>query len=56
MNEKQSFSIEHINQIRDSKKVDVNLLERSIYAFGLLEALVKVDLSFICERHEKCKI
>ena len=32
MIEKQSFSIEHINQIRDSKKVDVNLLERSIYA------------------------
>lgn len=47
MIKKESFSIEHINQIKDSKKVDVNLLERSIYAFGLLEALVKVNMPFI---------
>ena len=47
MIDKENFSIEHINQIKENKRVDVNLLERSIYAFGLLEALVKVDMPFI---------
>lgn len=44
---KESFSMEHITQLKENKKVDINLLERSIYAFGLLEALVKVELPFI---------
>ena len=42
-----SFSMEHIESIKNNKKVDINLLERSIYAFGLLEALVRVGLPFI---------
>ena len=46
INEK-SFAMEHIESIRSNKKVDINLLERSIYAFGLLEALVRVGLPFI---------
>ena len=44
---KETFSINHINEIKENKKVDVNLLERSIYAFGLLEALSKVGMPFI---------
>ena len=46
INEK-SFAMEHIESIRNNKRVDINLLERSIYAFGLLEALVRVGLPFI---------
>ena len=46
INEK-SFAMEHIESIRNNKSVDINLLERSIYAFGLLEALVRVGLPFI---------
>ncbi len=44
---KDSFSMEHIESIVRNKKVDIVLLERSIYAFGLLEALVRVGLPFI---------
>lgn len=43
----ESFSIEYIKQLADKRKVDIALLERSIYAFGLLEALIKVGLPFI---------
>lgn len=46
INEK-SFAMEHIESIRNNKRVDINLLERSIYAFELLEALVRVGLPFI---------
>jgi len=42
-----SFSMEYIENIVSRKKVDIGLLERSIYAFGLLEALVRVGLPFI---------
>ena len=45
INEK-SFAM-HIESIRNNKSVDINLLERSIYAFGLLEALVRVGLPII---------
>ncbi len=43
----QNFSIEHIEEIRGSRKVDKTILERSIYALGLLEALARVGLPFI---------
>ena len=42
----QNFSIEHIEEIRGSRKVDKTILERSIYALGLLEALARVGLPF----------
>ncbi|MCR5529623.1 MAG: nucleotidyl transferase AbiEii/AbiGii toxin family protein [Saccharofermentans sp.] len=41
-----SFSPEHIEKVRGFKKVDKTILERSIYALGLLEALVRVGLPF----------
>ncbi len=44
---KESFTMEHINKLKENKKVDINILERSIYALGLLEALAKVRMPFI---------
>ena len=44
---KENFSMEHIEAKRISKKVDKTILERSIYALGLLEALVTVGMEFI---------
>lgn len=43
----QNFSLEHIEEVRGSRKVDKTILERSIYALGLLEALARVGLPFI---------
>ena len=43
----QNYTLEHIEAIRESKSVDRAILERSIYALGLLEALARVGLPFI---------
>ena len=43
----ENFTAGHIMQIRENRKVDPAILERSIYALGLLEALVKVGMPFI---------
>ena len=40
----ENFTMEHIEEIKESRKVDKNILERSIYALGLLEALARVGL------------
>ena len=39
---KDNFSEEHIRQIQNENKRDPLLIERTLFAFGLLEALVKV--------------
>ena len=44
---KASFEEEHIRGIQEKSRRDPILIERVIYAFGLLEALVKVKLPFI---------
>ncbi len=45
---KESFSIDHINQMKERyPSLDKQLIERTIFAFGLLEALVKVKMPFI---------
>lgn len=44
---RENFTINHINEVKDNKKVDPAILERSIYALGLLEALAKVKMPFI---------
>ena len=44
---KLNYSLEHIEEVRGLKKVDKTILERSIYALGLLEALARVGLPFI---------
>ena len=43
----ENFTAGHIMEIRENRKVDPAILERSIYALGLLEALVKVGMPFI---------
>lgn len=43
----ENYTLEHIETVRGSKKVDKTILERSIYALGLLEALARVGLPFI---------
>lgn len=44
---KDNYTLEHINELRKNKNTDTFILERSIYAFGLLEALCKVKMPFI---------
>ena len=44
---KDNFSKEHIDELRAKYKRDPALLERTIYAFGMLEALSQVKLPFI---------
>ena len=39
--------MEHIEDIKSSRKVDKTILEKSIYALGLLEALATVGMDFI---------
>jgi len=41
------FTREHIEKIRSGFTVDNSILERSIFAFALLEALAKVGMPFI---------
>ena len=43
----ESFTLEHLEAIKGTRKVDKTILERSIYALGLLEALARVGLPFI---------
>jgi hypothetical protein len=43
----ESFSLEHIKKIRSESSIDISILERSIFALALLEALVQVGMPFI---------
>jgi hypothetical protein len=43
----ESFSLEHIQQFRRDSSIDASILERSIFALALVEALVRVGLPFI---------
>lgn len=47
MIKKDNFTIEHIEALRRESKCDPAILERTVYAFGLLESLVRVELPFI---------
>lgn len=44
---KENFTEEHIRQLQKESKRDPILLERTVYAFGLLEAITRVGLPFI---------
>ena len=44
---KENFTTEHINQLRTKNCNDAGLIERTVFAFGLLEALVETGLQFI---------
>ncbi len=42
-----NFTLEHILNLRKKTEVDPSILERTIFAFGLLEAIRKVGMPFI---------
>lgn len=44
---KENYSLGYIEKLRETKRIDVTILERSIYALGLLEALATVGMKFI---------
>ena len=44
---RENYNIEHIMKLHESSKRDPNLIERVLFAFGLLEALRRVELPFI---------
>ena len=44
---KENFSKNHIKLLKETRKVDPSILERSIYALGLLDVLARVGLPFI---------
>ena len=41
-----NYSEQHIRELQAASKGDPGLIERTLYAFGLLEALVQVGMSF----------
>lgn len=43
----ENFKIEHINTLQENSSCDPAILERTVYAFGLLESLVRVNMPFI---------
>lgn len=46
MIDRQIYDIAYIRMLQAEYKTDPGLLERVLYAFGLLEALVQVGLKF----------
>ena len=55
-----NFTEERIRELQNSSKRDPALIERTIYAFGLLEAIARVGMSFVFKGSIKdisiCKI
>lgn len=44
---KENFSEEYIRRLQKDSKRDTVLLERTVYAFGFLEALARVRMPFV---------
>lgn len=44
---KDNFTAEHIRGLQQQSKCDPSILERTLFAFGLLEALIRVGMPFI---------
>lgn len=44
---KENFTMQHVMDLKKNRIVDSFILERSIYAFGLLEALCRVNMPFV---------
>lgn len=47
MLKRENFTEEHIRNLQQNSRRDPVLLERAVYAFGLLEALARVEMPFI---------
>ena len=46
MIDKKIYDLDYIRELQARYKTDPGLLERVLYAFGLLEALIKVGMKF----------
>ena len=44
---KETYTIEYVNTLQEKYKKDPSLLERVLFAFGLLEAITRVGMPFI---------
>ena len=44
---KENYTAEHINELRKKTGADPSILERTVFAFGLLEAISKAGMPFI---------
>ena len=44
---RENYTAEHILRLREETGADPSILERTIFAFGLLEAIRSVDMPFI---------
>lgn len=47
MIKRENFTMGHMQNIKQNRKIDPFLLERTVYALGLLESLVQVGMPFI---------
>ena len=47
MIKKETYTIEYVNSLRDNYMKDPSLLERVLFAFGLLEAITRTGMPFI---------
>ena len=43
---RENYTKEHINELREQTGADPSILERTIFAFGLLEAIRSVGMPF----------
>jgi len=43
----ENYTAEHISRLREETGADPSILERTVFAFGLLEAIRSVDMPFI---------
>lgn len=44
---RENYTAEHISKLREETGADPSILERTVFAFGLLEAIRSVDMPFI---------
>ena len=47
MLKRENYTSEHIDALRKQTGADPSILERTVFAFGLLEALCRVKMPFI---------
>ena len=45
---RENYSAEHITGLRTRTGADPSILERTVFAFGLLESIRSVGMPFIC--------
>ena len=43
----ENYTAEHISRLKEETGADPSILERTVFAFGLLEAIRSVDMPFI---------